>query len=342
MSRILWGFLLSGLLVAALALGGASPAAAADPVKLTYSNFFPPTHIQSKLAEAWSQEVEKRTNGRVKIEYYPGQTLTKATQIYDGVVKGLSDIGLCLFGYSRGRFPLMEVVDLPLGYPNGKAATKVVNAVAEKFKPKELSDVAVMYLHAHGPGLLHTRGKAVKVMADLKGLKIRAHGFSSKVVEALGGTPVAMPMPESYQALQKGVVDGALYPLEANKGWKLAEVVNYCTLNFSMAYTSSFYVVLNKDKWAALPDDVKKIIEELNQEWIPKHGEAWDASDEEGRKYLESKGGKCLALADDEAAKWKKAAEPVLGEYAKAAEAKGLPGKEALAFAQKVLAEASK
>jgi len=342
MSRILWGFLLSGLLVAALALGGASPATAADPVKLTYSNFFPPTHIQSKLAEAWSQEVEKRTDGRVKIEYYPGQTLTKATQIYDGVVKGLSDLGLCLFGYSRGRFPLMEVVDLPLGYPNGKSATKVVNAVAEKFKPQELSDVEVMYLHAHGPGLLHTRGKAVKVMADLKGLKIRAHGFSSKVVEALGGTPVAMPMPESYQALQKGVVDGALYPLEANKGWKLAEVVNYCTLNFSMAYTSSFYVVMNKDKWAALPDDVKKIIQELNKEWIPKHGEAWDASDEEGRKYLASKGGKCLALADDEAAKWKKAAEPVLGEYAKAAEGKGLPGQEAVAFAQKVLAEASK
>ncbi|MGD9114237.1 MAG: C4-dicarboxylate ABC transporter substrate-binding protein, partial [Desulfobacterales bacterium] len=59
--------------------------AEAETVKLTYSNFFPPGHIQSKLAESWCQEVEKRTNGQVVVEYFPGQTLTKARQVYDGV-----------------------------------------------------------------------------------------------------------------------------------------------------------------------------------------------------------------------------------------------------------------
>ena len=88
--------------------------AEAGPVTLTYSNFFPPTHIQSKLAEAWCQEVEKRTNGAVKVQYYPGQTLTKANQCYDGVVQGLSDIGFSVFAYTRGRFPVMAAVDLPL------------------------------------------------------------------------------------------------------------------------------------------------------------------------------------------------------------------------------------
>lgn len=329
-------FLLAGFYV----LGGVS--AAADPVKLSYSNFFPPTHIQSKLAEAWGKEVEKRTGGKVIIEFYHGQTLTKAKQVYDGVVQGMSDLGFCLFGYTRGRFPLMEVVDLPLGYPSGEVATKVVNAVAEKFKPKELMDVKVMYLHAHGPGLLHTREKAVKTMADLKGLKIRAHGFSAKVVQALGGTAVAMPMPETYPSLQKGVVDGALYPLEANKGWKLAEVTDYATLNYSMAYTTSFYVVMNKDKWAALPDDVKKTIEEINKEWIPKHGKAWDDSDKEGRTYFESKGNKLIELSAEEAEAWRKAAQPVLGEYVEEASKKGLPAKEALDYTKKVLVEFSK
>jgi TRAP-type C4-dicarboxylate transport system substrate-binding protein len=138
-------------------------------------------------------------------------------------------------------------------------ATKVANDVYNKFKPKELDDVAVMYLHAHGPGLLFTRIKS-KTMEDLKGVKIRSHGTSAKVVKALGGTPVAMPMPELYQALQKGVVDGGLYPIEVNKGWKMAEVIDFCTLDLPIAYTSTFYVVMNKDKWNSLPKDVQATI----------------------------------------------------------------------------------
>jgi len=136
--------------------------AEAKTLKLTYSCFFPPTHVQSKLAESWCKEVENRTNGRIKVEYYPGGTLTKAKQCYDGAVEGISDLGLSCLAYTGGRFPVMSAVDLPLGYTSGKVATEVVNSVYKKFKPKELLDTKVMYLHAHGPGLVHTKGKAVK------------------------------------------------------------------------------------------------------------------------------------------------------------------------------------
>ncbi|MCB2192250.1 MAG: TRAP transporter substrate-binding protein [Deltaproteobacteria bacterium] len=318
------------------------PSFADDQIKLTYSCFFPPTHIQSKLAQAWAKEVEKRTKGKVKIEYYPGQTLTKAKQVYDGTVQGMSDIGFCLFGYNRGRFPLMEVVDLPLGYPSGKVATQVANEVYKKFKPKELDDVQVMYLHAHGPGLLHTKDKAVHKMEDLKGLKIRSHGTTAKVVEALGGTPVAMPMPELYQALQRGVVDGGMYPIETNKGWRMAEVVKYCTENYSNAYTTTFYVVMNKDKWNSLPKDAQEVIMQINEEWIPKHGAAWDKSDQVGREFMLKKGRKFIKLTPEEAARWKKATDPVLDAYAKETSAKGVPAKEALEFTQKKLDQLSK
>ena len=334
--------LLLGVVFGVLILGFGSPAAAADTYQLTSSNFFPPTHIQSKLADAWCKEVEKRTNGRVKVQYFPGQTLTKAKQNYDGVVQGMSDLGLCLFGYTRGRFPVMEVVDLPLGYPSGVVATKVVNDVYSKFKPKELDDVEVMYLHAHGPGMLFTKKKPVKKMEDLKGMKIRSHGTTAKVVKALGGTAVAMPMPELYQSLQKGVVDGAIYPIEVNKGWKMAEVIDYATLDYPIASTSSFYVVMNKDKWAALPDDIKKIITEINQEWIAKHGQAWDESDAEGKAFLVAKGGKLIELSTEEGAKWKAAVAPVLDEYAKSVEKKGLPGKEMVEFTKASLEKNSK
>ncbi len=179
-------------------------------------------------------------------------------------------------------------------------------------------------------------------MADLKGLKIRAHGTSGKVVKALGGTPVAMPMPELYQSLQKGVVDGGLYPIEVNKGWKMAEVVDYCTLSTSVAYTSSFYVVMNKDKWAKIPPEAQKAIEAINKEWIPKHGQAWDDSDAEGRKYFEEQGHKFIELSADEAAAWKEKVAPVIQEYIDDTSKKGLPAKEVVEFTQSYLAELTK
>ncbi len=316
--------------------------AQAGPIKLTYSNFFPPTHIQSKLAEAWCKEVEKRTNGKVKIEYYAGQTLTKARQCYDGVVTGLSDIGFSVFAYTRGRFPVMAAVDLPLGYPNGVAATLVANAVAKHFKPKELSDTVVMYLHAHGPGLLFTRGKPVYKLEDLKGLKIRSHGTSAKVMKALGAVPVPKPMPETYQMLQKGVVDGACYPFEANKGWKLGEVTDYCTAAFSVAYTTTFFVVMNKDKWNSLPEDVQKTIREINKEWAWKHGKAWDSSDMEGIGFFLSQGNQIIGLDKKESERWKKAASPVIQEYIKSMDKKGFNGQEIVNYAEKILNEMKK
>lgn len=314
----------------------------ADAVKLTYSNFFPATHVQSKLAEAWAKEVEKRTEGKVKVEYYPGQTLTKADQVYDGVVNGISDVGFSVLGYTRGRFPLMEVVDLPLGYKNGVEATNVANAVYDKFKDQVLNDTVVMYLHAHGPGLVHTKDKAVRKLEDMKGLKIRSHGTSQKVVKALGGTPVAQPMPETYQSLQKGVVDGAVYPLESNKGWKLGEVIDFATLDFPAAYTTTFFVTMNKDKWNALPDNVKAVIKKINEEWIPQHAKAWDESDQEGLAFLKEKKKEIIELDAQEGKRWADAVQPVLSEFVDEMGKKNLPGKEALETAQNALKESRK
>jgi TRAP-type C4-dicarboxylate transport system substrate-binding protein len=304
----------------------------AETVKLTYSNFFPPGHIQSKLAEAWCKEVEKRTNGEVVVEYYPGQTLTKARQVYDGVVEGLSDVGFSVLAYTRGRFPVMAAVDLPLGYTSGTVATKVVNAVYNKFKPKELMDTQVMYLHAHGPGLIHTKGKAVRKLEDMKGLKFRGHGTSALVVKALGGTPVPKPMPETYQMLQKGVVEGAVYPFEANKGWKLGEVTNFCTASFSAAYTTSFFVVMNKAKWNSLSAANQKIITQINTEWADKHGEAWDTSDAQGIVFFLNQGSEIIGLDVKEAERWKKAVAPIISDYAADMTKKGFNGTEIVEF----------
>ncbi len=315
--------------------------AADKPIELTYSNFFPAPHKNAVLSVEWGKEIEKRTSGRVKVTVFPGGTLTPAAQCYDGVVKGLSDVGLSVLGYTRGRFPLTEVIDLPLGYRNGLEATKLINIYFKKFRPKEFDDVKVMYLHAHGPGILHTK-KPVANLEDLKGLKIACHGLSAKIVSALGAIPVAMPMPERYDAIQKGVAEGGVFPVESLKGWKLAEVVNSTTQNFGSAYTTGFFVVMNKDKWASLPSDIQKIIEEINEEWIVKTGLGWDEIDKEGYSVAASKGLKLITLSKEEDAKWAKLVQGILDDYVKAMEAKNLPGKEALKFCQDELKKLQK
>lgn len=309
----------------------------AGTTTLTYSNFFPPTHIQSQLAESWCREVEKRTQGRVKVQYFAGQTLTKAKQTYDSVVDGIADIGFSAFAYTRGRFPVMGAIDLPLGYPTGVAATAVANEVYRRFKPKELDDTQVMYLHAHGPGMIHTRTKPVRTLEDLKGLKIRSTGTSAEMVKALGATPVPMPMPEAYQSLQKGVVDGCANPLETNKGWKLGEVVDYVAMAYPVAYTTGFFVVMNKAKWNALDEKDREIIEVINREWALKHGSAWDSSDTEGLRFFFRNGNTAIGIDTREAARWEAAVAPMIDAYAKELDQKGFNGEEIIATIRQTL-----
>ena len=186
--------------VSLLMIVGCGKEGAQDGAKKTYSLkysvFFPPTHVQAKLATEWADEIKKRTDGRVQITVFPGGSLTKADQCYQGVVDGISDIGMSALAYTRGRFPLMELLDLPMGYPDGASATRIANELYKTYQPKELTDTKVMYVHAHGPGILASQ-KAINNLGDLKGLKIRATGFSAKVVEQLGGSPVSMPQGET-------------------------------------------------------------------------------------------------------------------------------------------------
>jgi TRAP-type transport system periplasmic protein len=318
----------------------AGPATPAEVIKLSYSVFFPPTHVQCITATNWANEIQKRTGGRVQITVYPAGSLTKADQCYEGVVKGISDLGMSCFAYTRGRFPLMEGLDLPLGYPNGMTATRIVNAMTRKYNPSELADVKVLYVHAHGPGILASK-KPVKSLADLKGLKVRATGLSAKIVESLGGTPVAMSQPETYEALSKGVVDGTLCPIETLKGWKQGETIEYVVDSSAIGYTTTMFVVMNKDKWAKLPPDVQKVFDQVSEEWIAKHGEAWDQADKAGKEFVTQLKRQLIQLPDAEQQQWKAAVKPVLDAFVKSSKEKSLPGEALIAEVQAEIAKAA-
>lgn len=333
MKRFLVGVALVSFL--ALILCFVSVPASAQ-VKLRFSTFFPVSHPNAQITAEWCKEVEKRTKGKVKVQHFPGATLTSPQTTYDSILSGVVDIGNCVLGYTMGKFPMSEILDYPLGYPSGVVATKLANEFYKQFKPKEFDDVKVMYFHAQGPGILHTR-KPVKTLEDLKGMKIRTFGSNAKMMSMLGGSPVAMPMGDAYDALSKGVADGLLCGYEALKGWKLGEVIKSTTENYGTAYTATFVIAMNKKKWDSIPADAQKIIGEINQEFVEKQGKLWDKMDQDGKEFSVKRGNQVIKLSAEEDAKWKAKIEPLFNEYVKKSKEKNLPGDKALIFVRDYL-----
>lgn len=309
--------------------------------KLTYSVFFPPTHVQAKLAQAWSDEIERRTDGRVKIMVFAGGALTKADQCYQGVCDGITDLGMSAFAYTRGRFPLLEGLDLPVGYPDGLTATRIVNEMAMTYNPKEIQATKLLYVHAHGPGVLATK-TPVRGVKDLSGMKIRGTGFTAKIVEALGGSPVGMSQGETYEALQKGVVQGTFCPIETLKGWKQGEVIGYVAESQCVGYTTSFYVTMNLETWNLLPPDIQKVFLDVSKEWLDKHGEAWNEADAQGYAFIRELKREVVPLSQEEQREWVRRITPLLDAYSRKADAKGLPGSRFMKELREKIAAAGK
>jgi len=317
------------------------PSAKGETINLTYSSFFPSTHGHGIAGANMAKEIEKRTNGRVKISYFPGGTLTKDRVCYDGVVKGISDIGQSCFAYTRGRFPLMEAVDLPLGYPSGGVATRVAYEFYKKMNPKELRDVKVLTIHGHGPAILAAK-KDVNSLADLRAMKIRTTGLAAKLAKYLGAAPVGMPQGAAYEALQKGVVEGTFVPIEVLKGWKQGEVIDYVIETEALRYTTAMFVVMNKKKYESLPPDIQKVFDEVGEEWVVVHGKVWDDIDIAGRKFVIDLGRKIHQLPPAEEKKWIQSVRPVIIDYQSKTEKKGLPGKKAVKLLRELIAKYSK
>ncbi len=313
------------------------PAHAQKVITLKVANWFPVAHKQTPLLDAWGKDLEKRTNGKVKVNYYPAGTLVPAPQTYDAVTKGISDVGNHVLGYTVGRFPLTEVLDLPHGYPNNTVPTKLANAFYAKFKPKEFNDVKVLWFHAQAPGLVHTKSKPINKLEDLKGMKMRTYGSNAKLMGLLGGAPVAMPMTDVYDSLSRGVADGLMAAYEALEGFRIGEHIKYSTENYATSYTAVFVMVMNKDKWNSLPPDIQKIVDQMSVEYQDKYAAMWDDIEKHGKEYMIKRGGKIISLSKAEEARWVEKADPIFAEYVKKAKDKNLPGDEALKFVRDYL-----
>lgn len=325
----------SSILFAVLLFLSAFPpanAASQKPINLTLSTVFPMVHLQAKLNQYFCDEIEKRTQGRVKITVYPGGTLTSATKNFEGVAKGISDIGMSCPLYVAGRFPVSEIFEMPSDIDSGWVTTKVYMDLFRKFPLKEYDDVHVLYLHGPGRNLISTRTAPVRTLADMKGLVLRASGGATTTITALGATPRAMHMGEAYAALSKGVVDGQFSVPETLKGWKHADVVKYVSIP-PISTSSCQYVIINKRKWKSFPADIQKIFTEVSADFPDYHGYVWNYYDNAGIAYFKSLPGReLIEIPTDERGRWAAAVKPVIENYIKEKSAMGLPAKEYLDY----------
>lgn len=303
-----------------------------EKIEIRLAHFFPSSHpAETDLIQSWAKEIENATGGKVKITSYPGESLLPAAQIYDGVVNGIADMGLSCFSYTRGRFPVLEVFELPgIIYPDSDAASRVAWEGIKELNPKEVQDTKLLMVLTTGPGDLYTK-VPVKSLADMKGLQIRATGLSAKTLKALGAVPEAMPQSEAYEAISKGIVKGNLGPIEVLKGWRQAEVTDYVTRT-PFLYNTLFFITMNLDKWNSLDEETQKAIETVSEKYFNEVAcGLWDKQNESAWKWaVEQEGMQEITLTDEEAAKWIKLIEPIQDEFVAAMNQQGFEGQKIL------------
>ncbi len=285
--------------------------------EFTLAHFFPAGHpAETELVQGWAEELEQASEGRIEITSYPGGTLLDPDDTYEGVVEGIADIGLSAFFYNRGRFPVLEVFELPgIVYEDSSMASKVAWEGIKELDPAEIQDTELMYVLATGPGDLFTK-EPVESLEDLQGMKIRVAGLSAETLNLLGAAPEAMPQNEAEEALMRGRVDGNLAPVEVLKGWNHAEHTDYLTRT-PFLYNALFYVTMNQEKWESLPSDLQEVFLEVNESF---HEEVaaglWDLQNEEALEWaVEETGQEVIELSEEEKERWIEKVQPVQEDF---------------------------
>ncbi|NLM22891.1 MAG: TRAP transporter substrate-binding protein [Firmicutes bacterium] len=308
---------------------------------LKLAHFFPAAHpAEKELVQRWIKAVEETTGGRVRITSFPHGTLIDAENIYEGVVEGAADIGLSCFSYTGGRFPLLEVFELPgIVYENSEAASRVAWEGIKRLQPREVQDTKLMMVWATGPGDLFST-VPVKSLDDLRDLKVRAPSRSA--VEALlelGAIPESMPQTDVYDALRRNMLQANLSPLEVLKGWNQAEVTNYVTVT-PFLYNMLFFLTINLDLWNSFPEEIRLKIEQVNEQIFEEVAAGlWDSQNREALQYAREKGVELISLSEEETRLWLERLKAVQDHYVRKMEEKNLPGREALALVKQLAEE---
>ncbi|WP_150523560.1 TRAP transporter substrate-binding protein [Roseibium sediminis] len=324
--------LLKGLLAASVGgaiLGGA--VANAAEVTLRMHQFLPAqANVPKNILQPWADKIAKESGGRIEVQHFPSMQLGgKPPELIDQVIDGVADVVWTVGGYTPGRFSRAEVFELPFTMTNAEAVSRAYWQLAEEtMMDQDFKDFKVLGLWVHGPGLIHSK-TPIEKLEDLNGVKLRGPTrITTAMFGNLGATPVGMPVPAVPEALSKGVIDAAVIPWEVTQALKVGELVkNHTSFGDQTLYTTTFIFAMNKDRYNALPDDLKAVIDANSGiEFSAAAGKQMQSDDAGPRQLAIDLGNNLIDLPPEEVARWKEAAQPTIDNWIGEMSDKGIDG----------------
>ena len=331
----------AALTLAALTLTATGPAAAQD-VTLKLHYFLPETSfVPANILTPWADRIEAESGGRIKIDRYASMALGgKPTDLADQVTDGVADIVWTLPGYTPGRYPRTEVVELPFMSADPGATSAALWSMAQGWQDSDFKGVHLLGIWVHGPGVIHS-GKPVEKLSDMAGLKLRAPSrAASMLMEKAGAAPIGMPVPAVPEALSRGVIDGALLPWEVTSSVRIDEFVsNHTEFDGRAVYTAVLMLAMNKAVYDGLPDDLKAVIDNASGADFSRIAGATQWTGDAAPRAAAAEGGaNIVTLNAEQAAEWHALGDAVITEWAAAAQ--GFDGAALVAEARAAIAKA--
>lgn len=315
-------------LLCALSLATQAPA---QDVTLRLHQFLPAqSTVPAQILDVWADKVEADSGGRIKIDRFPSMQLGGTPpQLIDQAIDGVADIVWTVAGYTPGRFPQLEVFELPFMSPDAEATSRAYWELAEaRMMDTDFADFKPLGLWVHGPGVIHAN-RPVTEVADLRGLKLRAPSRTTTTMfTGLGATSVGMPVPAVPESLSRGVIDGAVIPWEVVPSLKVEELVSYHTeFPGDALYTLAFIFAMNQASYDALPADLQAVIDaNSGLEFSAFAGRTQQAYDAPARELAVARGNTIITLTDEQVADWRAASQPTIDNWIAEADAAGIDG----------------
>ncbi len=266
------------------AFAAIAPASAAD-IKMAFFAS-PKHHVWADFMEPWGKAMENAGVG-IKVLGFPGSQIGgKPPGAFKRVVNGISHVEFGLQGYTSTVFPKTMIAEIPMQFENAVEATRGLWRILDKHLSNEYSRVKVLGLWTTDTPVLMTN-KTVRTPADLAGVKLRTPSRDqAEIIKQLGAIPVAMPMPATYTAIEKGVVDGALVGISVVASFKLAEVVKNYVTGLPMGFSPQM-VVMNRKVYNGLNAAQKKTIDDsTGLEWSLRAAKLYEESRVSGLKLV--------------------------------------------------------
>ncbi|MBI3969154.1 MAG: TRAP transporter substrate-binding protein DctP [Chloroflexi bacterium] len=324
--------------------GAAKPAASGEQIKWRAALFGPPREA-TKQDEFLAAEIEKRTNGRMKIELGHGEVFSKSTEIPEGVKAGAFEIGWICGSYYPAKFPLLSVLDLAFFAPgNLDNQVKLAHAlfeqpaILEEFKKWNARPLVSNPL----PGYQMMGKKAVRTADDLKGLRIRVSGEMARPLEDFGAVKALVPAPEVFTSLDKGVFDMATFPATyAFAAYKIDEISKHYVDKMDLGSQPCLRAV-NLDAWTKLPSDLQKTMTELLPDAVKATNDAYVEADKKNIPAWKARGIEMIEFPKVERDKLLAGTQKHYKEWVEDKQKKNLPGQDIFDFVTKKKAEIEK